>query len=111
MPTFGRLKAGSFRGGAAKYTRLNLGYRFGTDDVVDIPARAEVTIWRSGRRASPTTDVTLRRTRAFKVTPGTACAWKFGDKAGKVTADKNGLVTIANVPIPTSPTRLIVSKQ
>ena len=110
MPTFGRSQAGAFSRGEVRYTRLNLGYRWNGDDVVDKPDRAEVTIWRTGPRAGPATDVTLRRMRRFRVSPGQKLAWTLGERSGTTTADEFGLITIP-ATIPEKPTRLIVTRK
>jgi hypothetical protein len=110
MPAFGRSRAASFRGDV-KYTRLNLGYRWKGDDIVDKPDRAELTIWRSGRRAGRTTDITLRRAQNFKVRPGQACQWKLGDKSGAAKVGEDGLLTIYGIPMPSRPTRLVVTAE
>ena len=111
MPTFSRSSAAAFRDGKMKYTRLNLGYRWKSGDIVDQPDRVEVTVWRSGRRSASSADITLRRIQSFKVEPGVTYAWKLGEKSGDVTADKDGLLTMPSVPMPTTPTKLIVTRK
>ena len=112
MPAFGRSAAGAFRQGKMKYTRLNLGYRWKSDDVVDTADRAEVTIWSGGgRRAAPKADVTLRRAQKFKPKPGQTVTWKLGSKGGEATVGKDGVLTIRAVPMPTAPTRLVVTRK
>jgi len=110
MPAFSRSAAAGFRAGQMKYTRLNLGYRWKSDDVIDAADRAELTIWSGGgRRAAPQADITLRRAQKFKPKPGDVCTWKLGGKGGEVTVGKDGLLTIRNVPMPTTPTKLVVT--
>lgn len=57
-----------------------------------------------------TTDVSLRRLQEFKVEPNQQIEWTFGDRSGKSTADKNGLVTIPGLTIVPEPCVLSLTK-
>jgi len=109
LPTFSRSSADAFAGGPPKYPRLNLGFRFDGDTVVDEPGRIEVAVWREGRHAKPAADVTLTRVQKFKVVPGRAYAWRIGDAEGEAVAGDDGLITIRACPIPSAPTKLVVT--
>jgi hypothetical protein len=107
LPTFSRGQAQTFRG-AVRFTALNQGYRFDAAGVVDQPNRVEVAVWREGRE-SASADVTLTRVQNFKVVPGKTYAWQLGGAGGEVAAGNDGLLTIQSCPIPSSPTKLIVT--
>ena len=55
-------------------------------------------------------DVTLRRLRAFKVKPGDRVRWSFGDAAGEVVADADGLVTVPGLEVARAPRRLVLGR-
>lgn len=77
-------------------------------EAVDEPARWEMTL-RLGRKAPAAdcrVDVTPRRCRAFRTPPGSKVAWAAGDASGEVEADAHGLVTVPQVAVSKSGTRL-----
>ena len=85
--------------------RIAAGRRW-TADFVDEPDRFEITIHGQGNvvyAGGGTSDVTVRRTRSFRLAPGEKLAWenvplKGGAKqSGEVVADDSGLVTIPQV--------------
>jgi hypothetical protein len=107
LPAFNRSRAGGFRSGKVRFSRLNLEYRWA--DPVDTPQRAEVSLWRVGERSGRAADVTLRRLRKFQAAAGKTYAWKMGEQNGEVTADEDGLITIRALALPTAPARLVVT--
>jgi len=112
MPTFARGRAEQFRGTPPKYTLLNLGCRWNSDDIVDAPDRCEVSLWwkRTGREAAPS-DVTITRARKFKPAPGAACTWTFGDQNGQGAPDPAGLLTVPGLKLTATPTRLVMKRR
>lgn len=59
--------------------------------------------------STATADVTLRRLQNFKIMPGQAIGWKFGEKTGVVDADATGHVTIPKLTITAEPTTLTLN--
>ena len=57
-----------------------------------------------------TADVSIRRLQSFHVEPNETINWSFGGLSGKIQADENGLVTIPNLTVKTSPEVLTLSK-
>lgn len=55
-------------------------------------------------------DVSIRRIQNFSVNPNDVLSWEYGEKSGKVTADKDGLITIAELPVGVKPTVLKIFK-
>jgi hypothetical protein len=79
-------------------------------DAVDRPGRWELAL-RLARGApsdEAAVDVTPRRCRAFRPAPGTKVAWTAGGRSGEVAADPHGLVTIPQVRVSKSGTRLVL---
>jgi hypothetical protein len=130
MPTFSRSRAASLRG--AEFTYINLAYRWKSDDIVDTPDRAEITLFREGQgeRGDDTTDVTLRRCQRFKIAAGQTYHWEAKDLEGRpakaasprpgaapsapegeVTVGKDGLLTVPGVPMTEKGVRLIVTRK
>lgn len=99
--------------------RIADGRRWLTADAVDEPGRFEITIHGQGRvtyAGGGTSDVTPRRTKKFKPSPGETFQWQNVDlktgkelQSGEVTADANGLVTIPQVKFG-KPSRLKIFK-
>lgn len=57
-----------------------------------------------------TAAVSLRRLQAFKVKPGEAVRWRFGEAKGEAKADGEGVVTVPGLKITAKPVTLTVSK-
>ena len=120
LPAFKGAEADALRTEAGKYgTPLGPDFRWDTKDLVDEPARYEITL-RSDGRAVLTGAVTLRRLQKFKVEAGKTYAWEFSaltaaergkpgvPQKGAVTVGGNGLLTIPGLFIPQTPGRLVV---
>jgi hypothetical protein len=77
---------------------VNLGFKW--SDVVDEEGKWSAKISNELCKDQMTVDVTPRRCQNFKAKPGQNFNWtsSLGDK-GTVTADKNGLVTVAKLKI------------
>jgi len=55
-------------------------------------------------------DVSLRRTQKFKCLPGSKVTWTFGAASGTATADTQGVITIPQLPLTTTWTKLAVDQ-
>ena len=59
---------------------------------------------------SSVVDVTLRRVRRFKVTPGETVRWTFGDQSGEVATDGEGLMAFPRLRLTKVPRVLAVER-
>ena len=59
---------------------------------------------------SSVVDVTLRRVRRFKATPGETVRWTFGDQSGEVATDGEGLMTFPRLRLTKTPRVLAVER-
>lgn len=89
--------------------------QFDWTDVVDEPARYEITLRlrEVSRRDEATADVTPRRTQQFHPAPGTHCVYRVEGEGkvvaqGEVVADAHGRVEITRVPLTRRGTRLMI---
>ena len=85
-------KDGDLEGG------INLGFRW--EGVVDEAGKWSVRLGNGLAKAEMTVDVTPRRGQKFRPRPGQEVRWSTGaGESGTVTANGDGLVTIAGVKI------------
>ncbi|MCC6419797.1 MAG: hypothetical protein IT429_16305 [Gemmataceae bacterium] len=83
-------KDGDLEGG------INLGFKW--SDVVDEEAKWSVRLSNELATGNMTVDVTPRRCQKFKAKAGASLQWMTSNgRSGKVTADKNGLMTVTDV--------------
>ncbi len=95
---------------------IGTGFRWTSDDLIDEPARYEITLsWAGGSRVrNPHADVTLRRVQKFRIRPDWEYRYELRNAAGelveqgKLRPDKRGLLVIKGVMIPAEGVRLIV---
>jgi len=95
---------------------VGTGYRWKTDDIVDEPARLEMTLFWAGssRVRKPHADVTIRRIQKFRLRPDWAYRYEIRTPAGelmeqgKVKPTRGKLLVINGVPVPPGGARLIV---
>jgi hypothetical protein len=101
----------------AKDLKVNIGYRWKTDDITETDSSVEITFWRTGRYTKSTNNITLRRLQKFKIKAGQTYSWAVKSLDGKTVigqgtaqADNKGVLTLKSVKIPSSPSRLVVGK-
>ncbi len=95
--------------------RINYYLLWKTDNIVDTPTKWAITIYLSKRapKDSCTVDITPRRIQHFKVKADEKFVWENCKDSkivqeGEVTADKYGLITLANVCISKKGNRIII---
>jgi hypothetical protein len=106
-PGDGRPESGAAHG------QINGYLLWDTSDIVDTPARWEMTLKLTSGTPSDdcTVDVTPRRLQALKVAKGEKVRWAVQSGAsGEVTADPWSLMTIPSVRVTKSGTRLRIEK-
>jgi hypothetical protein len=95
---------------------MNTEYRWRTDDLVDEPARLEITLFWAGSPSvrKPYADVTIRRVQKFRLRADWQYTYEVRNQAGevvdsgKVSASPGGLFTVKSVVIPVEGVRLAI---
>jgi len=82
-----------------------------THDIEDTADRWAVTLMPNGHNQPCTVDVTPRRCQAFTAKPGERFVWTAAGDSGEVIADRFGLVTVKQVTVLPTGTRLIIGRE
>ena len=114
---------GTLRGTINRYLRWDSPNIIDTRDQLSIPVKVDIDT--TGTPPDPgyppkgnyyygqlpiTADVTVRRIQQFQMLPGEAINWRYNGKAGTVSANDDGSVTVRNLEMTTSFTPLVFTR-
>jgi len=114
---------GTLRGAINRYLRWDSPDIIDTRDQLSIPVKVDIDT--TGTPPDPgyppkgnyyygqlpiTADVTIRRIQQFQMLPGEAINWSYNGKAGTVSANDDGSVTVRNLEMTTSFTPLVFTR-